>query len=574
MPAANPPSALTVSVSEVLRTLDHEKSSLARGIAEGRYALWLGSAISRERVADLSDVLLRVLEFLQVNVDPTATGCPFKRALDEALALAELGDGVRATIDTSTSVRTWPHLDAILHNLVGKYSSVLDISLPGQPPDYLLWTAVDIEMTYGSSKNPDCEHMCIAVLIHEGAFPEIASANWDGLIEEAVHQISPRDDLMRVCVLPKDFQEPTRPSRLLKFHGCAVRAVDDPRTYRDALVGRESQITNWPNVSTMMRNQVVDLATTRPTLMIGLSGQDSDIRDVFSKARQLVPWPWPSDPPAQVFAEDAIAHNQSAILRLVYGADAYAAARANIDSGALVRAYGKPLLTAIVLHTVAQKLKALVRTVEAPSLDDSGLDELEGGITCLRDQVARLADGDRNSFIRAFIEREGRLVAILQAGALDPATVGHYRPLSRGSIGQIPIEPSNATSGFREFAAALALLGLAESDGTCTITLAPRGSANEGSVEVSTRARASVRLFLVVDEAAVARLTATGAVSDADEDAVIVYARGPAPRLRRTPTRRKGRLGRPTLRTLGVAEALEACVDLPDLRRRFKEAVL
>jgi len=308
--------------------------------------------------------------------------------------------------------------------------------------------------------------------------------------------------------------------------------------------------------------------------MIGLSGQDSDIRDVFSKARNLLPRPWPIDPPAQAFAENSISSNQSAILRLVYGDDVYAANRDDIDRSALIQAYGKPLLTALVLNTVAQKLKALVQTVDAPLLDPSDIETLIGGITCLRDHVAMFADHDRYRFIRSLIEIEGRIVTILQTGAYDPASANYYRPLSRGNTLQIPLDPANSTSGFREFAAALALLGLAESDGRCTITSVPSGAAITGSAVISTSARASLRLFLVVDEAAVVRLTAAGAVSDADEDAVLVYARGPAPRLRRTPSRPKGRRGRPSLRAFGVAQALEACLNVPDLRRRFEETVL
>lgn len=46
--------------------------------------------------------------------------------------------------------------------------------------------------------------------------------------------------------------------------------------------------------------------------MIGLSAQDSDIKDLFSKAKNQMAWPWPSDPPAQMFADDALGHEHPA----------------------------------------------------------------------------------------------------------------------------------------------------------------------------------------------------------------------------------------------------------------------
>jgi hypothetical protein len=60
MPAAVPPTALAISIQQTIDLLDSDFAELAEGVAESRYAFWLGSGISRERVDDLKPVIARV----------------------------------------------------------------------------------------------------------------------------------------------------------------------------------------------------------------------------------------------------------------------------------------------------------------------------------------------------------------------------------------------------------------------------------------------------------------------------------------------------------------------------------
>jgi hypothetical protein len=48
------PSAANITVAETLGLLDGPFTGLAKGVAEGRYALWLGSGISLSRVPGLA----------------------------------------------------------------------------------------------------------------------------------------------------------------------------------------------------------------------------------------------------------------------------------------------------------------------------------------------------------------------------------------------------------------------------------------------------------------------------------------------------------------------------------------
>lgn len=62
------PSAATISVCETLELLDGPFLAFAEGVAEDRYALWLGSGISFGRVDGLKKVVPRVIEFLRAQV--------------------------------------------------------------------------------------------------------------------------------------------------------------------------------------------------------------------------------------------------------------------------------------------------------------------------------------------------------------------------------------------------------------------------------------------------------------------------------------------------------------------------
>jgi len=335
------PSAASITLAQTLALLDGPHAAVAREVANGRYVFWLGSGISRGRVGGLDGVVQRVLEFLQVKAAHEGPGSPHLDALEDAIELAELRPEERARIDLSTPVASWRHLAVLVSSLVGKYSEMLDIRVAGMPADYLLWEGVDVRSTYPRGATPDFEHLAIAVLVLEGVLTEAPSANWDGLIESALAELAGAAAVAHVVVLDQDLQGASGLLRLIKFHGCAIRAADAPATYRDALIARSSQISDWAgaNETVAIRGELVSLATTKPTLMIGLSAQDENIAAVFSLARARMQWRWPSDPPAHVFAGDSLGRDHVKILKIVYRDD-YEGKEAAIAATALIGAYG------------------------------------------------------------------------------------------------------------------------------------------------------------------------------------------------------------------------------------------
>ena len=63
---------------------------------------------------------------------------------------------------------------------------------------------------------------------------------------------------------------------------------------------------------------MIDIASTKPTLMLGLSAQDAIFNLVFATAAVRMPWPWPGVRPAYVFSEDALGASQEGLLKNVY----------------------------------------------------------------------------------------------------------------------------------------------------------------------------------------------------------------------------------------------------------------
>jgi len=569
------PSAATISVRETLELLDGPFAEVAAGVGQDRYALWLGSGISWARVEDLKGVIKRVLAHLRDNADLSDPTCRFRKALNEALSLAQLSAGEQAGLDFTRSIDDWPSLPTILERLATRYASLLDIRIEHEAPDYLLWDVVDVRATF-AAVSPDCEHFLIGILAIEGVISDIVSSNWDGLIEAAVLELSGTSNgVLRVCVRSLDLRAERLRSRLIKIHGCAIRAAEDPTLYRELLVGRLSQITSWQYEPawTAIRNDIVALAVTKPTLMIGLSAQDTDIQDVFAAAQATMQWKWPSHPPANVFAEQSLGNAQRNILRCVYR-DAYDAHTAQIEAESTLRAYGKPLLTALVLHVLCAKLSAFAHLANSPGLDEATRDALGSGIVHLRNRVADgAAPMDCLKFARLLIQASSRAMSLFQEGSLPPKGKWSYRALGAVPVSQIAAEPNLTTSGLREMASALGLLGLGEGRGDWYIELGDSSSDRDGVILVSAPGtRDASRLFFVANSNAAFYLADNNIVKQDDGDAVVIHSAAPAQPMPRAPRSAPGRTGRRVARNVDMAALLREATDMDNLRQRFRIA--
>jgi hypothetical protein len=235
------PTANEITVQEVLTKFEAEFAPVADAVENGEFALWVGSGISRQ-APNLGNLIERAFDYIRERAIDPATAAAYMPALEEALGLAEV-EAARVQAQYGQPLAVWSEHDAIIDRLWTKYSRVLDIRIAGTDADFILWDAIDIRQAFEHPASPASEHLCIAILILEGAVQTIASANWDGFIEAAVERLSNSvPGVLQVVVDPNQLRGPAGRARLLKFHGCIVHATREPMVFRRFLTGSYTQI--------------------------------------------------------------------------------------------------------------------------------------------------------------------------------------------------------------------------------------------------------------------------------------------------------------------------------------------
>ncbi len=564
--------AATITVRATLDLLDGPFAALAAGVAEDRYAFWLGSGISFGRVDGLRQIVPRVVEFLRCQIAPGVPTCRFQKALTDTLRLAPLTPEEWGRVDLQLPFSQWPDADSITSRLVANYSRVLDVTVDGEADDYLLWHGVNIAATFADPTiPPDVEHYCIAILTLEGAASDVATANWDGLIERAFSILTDAPSAVAIYVRQEDLRQAAHKGRLFKFHGCAVLAVSDEAGYRQFLIARQSQINGWsarPEHAAIV-NRLVDIIVSKPTLMMGLSAQDANIQALFAKAEATMPWPWPGDRPSYVFSEDRVGADQEGLLKNVYRAAYSPASRQDVLAGSLIKAYAKPLLVALVLHVLCAKLQHLVAL--APGvLPAADREQLKSGHLALRNAIAEGAEPDRLAFINALINHGSRAISVFRDGeATDQPR--RYNSLTSAPLQQLAGDNALPASGLREAAVAAGILGIGLRDGLWTIATADPNSRFAGVALVSTT-RGIARLFLVANSHTALRLRQNGCLVTED-DAVVVYSSDIVPPMARSPRTAPGRTGHLGSREVSISALLAEVSTYQELVQRFREAV-
>ncbi len=563
------PNAATITVPETLALLDGQFASVATGVADDRYVLWLGSGISFGRVDGLRQVVAKVLEFLRVRIVPGDPVCRFAGALRAALAIAPTTPEEDARIDFTQPVASWPDVNNIVVRLCSNYARLLDVNVQGEPDDFLLWEAVDLRATFADpAKPPDVEHLCLAILVLEGACTNLASANWDGLIEGAIAAMTGGQPALSVCARPEDLRNPAPRGRLIKFHGCALLATHNEAVYRPFLVARQSQINGWAAwpESAAVRGRLVDLVSTKPTLMIGLSAQDANIQALFAQAAAQMAWRWPSDPPSFVFSANELGVDHQGLLQNVYRQDMRPGNRQQIVDEARIQAYAKPLLLALVLHLLCSKVRALVDLAPG-ALPVADRQSLQDGVIALRDQLAAIVTPNPLAFINAFIDQWGRSLHLIRNGSLTHAA-GRYQPLTVESVANIATNPGLPASGLRETAVAVGLIGYGVSRGEWQIDAPASNAVRDGMFRLHAPS-GEAKVFLTSGPTSALQLKQDGHVVDAEEP-IVIHGHKLVPAMARSPRAAPGRTGRRVIREVSLASLLESSATLDELFQRFR----
>ncbi len=558
---------------DVLASFDGRLRAVASGVSRGDYVFWLGSGLSRSVVPDVGQLLKNLLSFLQERVDPTDEACRFMKAVNDILDISGILQADRQGIDLTTPVESWPDVDDLVQRLTDRYSTVLDVVVNDEDPDFLVWEGIDVAHTYGSPDlEPAAEHLCLAILILEGVVRSAPSANWDGLIERAIERMTGEvDGLLRVVVRPEEFSEPDSRCDLIKFHGCAVKAREDPGTYRQWLIARDSEISGWTTKPehSVMKGHLEHLVATSGALVVGLSAQDANLHTILHQASENLGRVWPVDPPAVAFALESLDHHQKLVLSITYGAS-YSTNRKEIEESALLGAYAQSLLLGLVLFTLADKLASLIFSISAAVLDDATKDELEAGVRSLRDAIAGTVGDDASAFVVRLIAAVGSVMSVFRTGLPVDASAGHYHPLTAQPIGQTLLDPNVDTDALGFLAVAASLLGRGIATDLWELKVGDVGKPEEGVCTVAA-ASGDSRIFLVRDSGVLSQLEGRGYVDMTDPHVLAIHAKEIPPRQVRSPRGRLGRTGRQRAREIAIESLVSASADSEALMSSFRQ---
>lgn len=561
------PTAASISIAETLSLLDGQYSAVAEGVAQGSYAFWLGSGISRDRVIGLDGVLAKLFEFLRVNAT-TEVECKYRLALEKIIDMAAPSDEERAGIDHARPAADWLCLPNLLKRLWNQYSAVLSVDLAGEPLDHLLWVGLDFPNTF-SAQPPDAEHLAIGMLALEGTVKQLATANWDGLLEAAMQELGHDEGFYCVTVTGEDLRNHAAPTTLYKFHGCALRAIACENDYRGLLVARSAQITGWKSNDTfkIVRDQLGALVQRSRTLMIGMSAQDENIKHLFATANAQKGWKWTDKPPPIVFSAQDLGDHQKDLLNVAYGGADYEAHREEICKEARLQAYGKPLLLALVLNVLTNKLEVLASDVQAANLDGKATELIASGLRHLRDRIAAADDGDRLALAKSIAFGVARARHQLQNGTSDPG-LQQYFPLDGEPASRMKNKLALKATGQREAAVALGLIGLDDSATSWESSVDDPAAPQSGALRL-TSPNGSARIFLAANDDVIISLLKCGAFDEADDDVVVICSGQVAGRQQRSPSGDR-RDGSTAPRYIALRPLLTAAVGIDDLRDRFR----
>ena len=565
------------TVTDVLACFEDEFTDFAEGFCRGEYLMWLGSGISRGVVPGVPMLLQKMLEFLRANIDEADPTCRFRKAFDEVLEVAGVPAATRADLDLASPVDTWRDLDDIVNCLVSQYSDVLNVQVRDEAEDFLVWVGLDVPTTYGaSSLEPDVEHLCVAILMLEGVVRSAPTTNWDGLVEAAMQRlVGDADRFLRVVVAAADFREDERQSELVKFHGCAVRTAADEGKYRNRLIARRSQISGWTTKpeNRLMKNRLEYLFATRSAFIVGLSAQDADIHTVLHQASQNLVRSWPTSPPAVVFAEQSLHYHHKHVLQVTYG-DSYAANADAIGESALLGAFAKPALVALVLFTLTDKLCVLIASISELSLSDGDLERVRADLRSLRDLVGGLTDSDPREFVEAMVSGIAFALTVFRTGRVPDAANVLFQQISLAPVREAVGNPDFPAAALGRLAIVVSLLGRGMTEGLWRLALGTPFCPGDGVVRI-TIGHHTARVFVVADSRSLSQLEVDGVVDLDDDGAVVIQAEAPQAPSTRSPRTRYGRTGAGGARWIDL-EGLCATVSTADeLFEAFRhEAVL
>lgn len=543
-----------------LRTLDER---LVHDVAAGKRFVWLGSGISRDQVPDLARIMRAMLLELRDRAKLAVEGEDHREALMQILREHLTDEVPRYVADP----HGWEPLST--ETLRRSYSDVVGTRVSGKPGEYLLLEVAQLVQTYG---NPDLRpgpiHYYLAILIAEGMVKHIASGNWDGLVEAAVRELTSTPEWLDVYVVADDRREENGFAQLAKFHGCAVLARERPSVYAPKIVATRAQISRFSSRDEFrhMRAWLAEWTERERSLILGLSVQDQDLLDVFTKAAEAHPWTWDQDQPAYVFAQPVLGADQLDVLENCYNGT-FETHRGEIVDRSAFGHYAGPMIAALTWRAMNLKMQAMLERADISSAGFAA--QLRDGIEQLAEEIPRRLGYSEKRLLEFLTGPYSRVVREYYG---NRGFAGTYAVAFRGPLSHVAIDPAVPQLASDLLACAIGFIGWGYAAGHWELQL--DRSADEARLSVLGGVEDAVGVRIVRGAVEADEVLKSPDWVHSEEACALLYMHDRPREPRRSSSSRIGSRRRPQNRTeVSWSELVIQTVTVEDVANRFKSVV-
>jgi len=264
--------------------------------------------------------------------------------------------------------------------------------------------------------------------------------------------------------------------------------------------------------------------------------------------------------------------NQKNILSVGYGVS-YVGNSGDIIDASRLPAYGKPLLTALVISVVGQKMITLANLANSNTTSADWEMGIESGIRTLQNLLSTGLESNSEKNLLRFIEKTGRGMHLFKLGRApsDPIT---YIPISTSPIQLMREEQNIVFGGLPQATLALAILGAEQSTGSWTISVNDPAFIDKNHTLILKSKILTSRVYFASNQEAAISLEMEGHTDEYDGEVVVIHSSTRPRQKQRSPNSSRARRGRRTARHVEMVDAIHSSVTFSDLQQHFREAIV
>lgn len=239
----------------------------------------------------------------------------------------------------------------------------------------------------------------------------------------------------------------------------------------------------------------------------------------------------------------------------------------DINTSAHFNSYGKPLLTALVLSTLADKFRAALTRGLHGCLPEQELESFASDLLELRAQIADYCRDGRKDRVSTVIHSLAQLTSVSRRGVRGPQLAPGYSPYSVLPAHKTDVEPTLMTGGNPQLALALAILARGHFANEWVISF---GRLRPDGVLTVQATSGMVKAVLVANETAMIEAVKNGVADLQDPNLVLVSGQAVTADRQRSPKSAPGRSRNFGARVVGLSKLLGQANSAHELHQLFR----